>query len=303
MSSLSTFFRPSPVVYALVGESGTGKSFRANLLAERRGIEAIVDDGLLIIAGSIAAGRTAKREKTYMAAVRCALFDDKRQRDEVIRAIKRHKVKRLLVVATSEKMARLIAGRLGLPAPCRVIKVEDIATKEEIEAAIVSRQVEGKHAIPVPAIEVHKVYSGIFHGSLVDIISGSRFNIFKNTRRAAEKSIVTPEYSKRGRIEISEAALSQMVMHCVSEFSKDIRIKRLVIKKDNEGYILLLTIDVPFGRQLTGEIYALQQYIINCIEKFTGILIKEVSIIIDKISIPQQPAPEGPQHPAPDAGA
>ena len=35
-------------VYALVGPSGTGKSFRAKLLAQKYGIEVIIDDGLLI---------------------------------------------------------------------------------------------------------------------------------------------------------------------------------------------------------------------------------------------------------------
>ena len=40
-------FKPC-TVYALVGESGTGKSFRAKLLAESYGIDAIIDDGLLI---------------------------------------------------------------------------------------------------------------------------------------------------------------------------------------------------------------------------------------------------------------
>ena len=40
-------FKPC-TVFALVGESGTGKSFRAKLLAESYGIDAIIDDGLLI---------------------------------------------------------------------------------------------------------------------------------------------------------------------------------------------------------------------------------------------------------------
>ena len=100
-----------------------------------------------------------------------------------------------------------------------------------------------------------------------------------------EKSIVTPEFSKKGRIEISEAALSQMAMHCINEFSQEIRIKKLSIKTDSRGYRLIITIDVPFGRQLTGEIHSLQQYIIENIEKYTGILIEEVSIIIDKITV------------------
>ena len=52
-------------VYALVGESGTGKSFRSRLLAEKYGINAIIDDGLLIQDEKIIAGHSAKREKTY----------------------------------------------------------------------------------------------------------------------------------------------------------------------------------------------------------------------------------------------
>ena len=101
-----------------------------------------------------------------------------------------------------------------------------------------------------------------------------------------EKSIVQPEFSKKGRIEISEAALTQMVMHCVSECDPDVKIKKISIKTDNRGYRLIVTIDVPFGTQLTGKVHKLQQYIIDKIESFTGILIEEVSIIIDKISKP-----------------
>ena len=51
-------------VYALVGKSGTGKSFRAKLLAEKIGISYIIDDGLLIYGDTILAGRSAKQENT-----------------------------------------------------------------------------------------------------------------------------------------------------------------------------------------------------------------------------------------------
>ncbi len=47
-------------VFALVGGSGTGKSFRAKLVAEKYGIEIIVDDGLLIRDQKILAGRSGK---------------------------------------------------------------------------------------------------------------------------------------------------------------------------------------------------------------------------------------------------
>lgn len=276
-------------VYALVGESGTGKSFRAKLLAQKYGITALIDDGLLIQDDKILAGKSAKREKTYMGAVRAALFDDKEVRDQVARTLQKSKIKKILLLGTSEKMVEKIAVRLQLPPPEKIIKIEDIASREDIEKAIRSRQIEGKHVIPVPAIEVKKSYSHIFYNSIREILKGRKKTVAVAATGAdskmSEKSIVTPEFSKKGRIEISEAALSQMAMHCVSEYDADIRIKKLSIKTDSHGYRLIITIDVPFGKQLTGEIHNLQQYIIDNIERYTGILIEEVSIIIDKITI------------------
>jgi len=73
-------------------------------------------------------------------------------------------------------------------------------------------------------------------------------------------------------------------MHCVNEYDSQIRVKKLTIKTDTRGYRLIITIDIPFGTQLTGKIHNLQTYVIDNIERYTGILIEEVSIIIDKIT-------------------
>lgn len=281
----------SPItVYALVGESGTGKSFRSKLLAEEYGINAIIDDGLLIQDEKILAGHSAKREKTYMGAVRAALFDDKEHRDSVAKVLKKSHIKKILILGTSEKMVMKIAIRLQLPQPSKIIHIEEIATKEEIEKAVKSRQVEGKHVIPVPSIEVKKSYPQIFSNSMHDFLH--KGNFFKQNNKTSgkmiEKSIVQPEFSKKGRVEISEAALTQMVMHCVAECDSDVKIKKIAIKTDSRGYKLIVTIDVPFGTQLTGKVHKLQQYIIDKIETYTGILIEEVSIIIDKITKAEQ---------------
>ena len=285
LDSIKSLFKPVQV-YALVGESGTGKSFRSKLLAEEYGIHAIIDDGLLIQDDKIVAGRSAKREKTYMGAVRVALFDDKDHRDSVARVLRKTHIKKILLLGTSEKMVSKIAMRLQLPQPQKIIHIEEIATKEEIEKAVKSRHVEGKHVIPVPSIEVKKNYPQIFSASMRDFFSKQK--LFKGKKngegKMIEKSIVQPEFSKKGRVEISEAALTQMVMHCVSECDPDVRIKKISIKTDARGYRLVVTIDVPFGTQLTGKVHRLQQYIIDKIESFTGILIEEVSIIIDKIT-------------------
>ena len=75
-----------------------------------------------------------------------------------------------------------------------------------------------------------------------------------------------------------------MVMHCVNECDREVRVKKMTIKPNTRGYRITILIDVPFGTQLTGKVHKMQQYIIDKIESFTGILIEEVSIIIDKIS-------------------
>ena len=268
-------------VFALVGESGTGKSFRAKLLAQKHGIDIIIDDGLLIQDDKIIAGRSAKKEKTFLAAVKVALFDDKSHRDDIAKALQKMKnIKKILILGTSEKMVNKIALRLQLPPPTKIIHIEDIASQEEIDKAIRTRRIEGKHVIPVPAIEIKRNYPQIFYNTVKVFLKRKN----KTNSKIFEKSVVRPEFSKKGRISISEAALSQMVMHCVNEYDKQIRVKKLTIKTDPQGYRFVITIDVPFGTQLTGKIHSMQQYIIDNIEKFTGILIEEVSIIIDKIT-------------------
>jgi len=284
ISDLYWFFK-GVKVYALVGDSGTGKSFRAKLLAQKYGIELIIDDGLLIRDDKIVAGHSAKREATFLAAVRVALFDEKVHRDTIARALQNQIFKKVLILGTSDKMVNKIAVRLQLPQPQKIIRIEEIATQEEIEKAIRSRRVEGKHVIPVPSIEVQRNYPQIFYDRVRVLLKRKQNPLSAlNQSKVFEKSVVRPEFSKTGRVTISEAALSQMVIHCVGEFDDQIRIKKLTIKTDTQGYRLVIVIDVPFGTQLTGKIHKMQEYIVENIERFTGILIEDVHIIIDKIT-------------------
>jgi adenylate kinase family enzyme len=271
-------------IFALTGESGTGKSFHAKLVAQKYNIDLIIDDGLLIRDNRIIAGHSAKKEHSFLAAVKVALFDEKSHRDEVARRLQSEKYKRILILGTSEKMVNKIAARLQLPPPQKLIKIEDIATQEEIDKAIRTRRIEGKHVIPVPSIEIKRNYPNIFYDAI---------RIFKRKIAPAgigpiptlhEKSLVRPEYSKRGKVLISEAALSQFVIHCVDEYNKNIKIKKILVKDAEMGYRLVITIDVPYGIQLGGNIHELQHFIIDNIERYTGILIEEVNIIIDKIT-------------------
>jgi len=269
-------------VFALVGESGTGKSFRAKLVAQKYGIGHIIDDGLLIEGNRIIAGHSAKKEKSFLAAVKVALFDEKRHRDEIARKLHDEKVRKILLLGTSDKMVNKIAARLQIPPPGKIIRIEDIATQDEIDKAIRTRRIEGKHIIPVPSIEVKRNYPGIFHNAM-RIFMGRADAKVGPTPSVHEKSVVRPSYSKRGRVAISEAALSQMVIHCVDEHNPDIRIRKIVVRDSESGYSLAITIDVPYGTQLGGNIHELQRYVIDSIERYTGILIEEVNIIIDRL--------------------
>ena len=272
-------------VIALVGGSGTGKSFRAKLLAQKHNIEALIDDGLLIQDDNILAGHSAKREKTFLGAVRVAVFDDKSHRDELAKAIKKHNLKRILILGTSDKMVSKIAMRLQLPEPSKIIKIEDIASQEDIEKAIRSRHVEGKHVIPVPSLEIKRSYPQIFYDSIVVKLAKKKSPITPNNTRVFEKSVVRPEFSKKGRVTISESALTELVMHCVSEFDSQIIIKKITIKTNSQGYKIVLTTDIPLGTEIAGKVHGLQKYLIENIERFTGIYLEEVNIVVDKIRV------------------
>ena len=290
------FFELQPTqmqVFAFVGPSGTGKSFRAKLVAQRYGIRAIIDDGLLIYDDEIVSGHSAKLEKTYMGAVRIALFDGKEERDEAVRALRRLKPKKLLILGTSEKMAGKIITRLQLPPIQKFIHIEELATKEEMEQARRSRIVEGKHVIPVRSNEVKKDYTKIFMNAVrVSLARKNRLpHLFPThadsgtemTGRQFEKSVVRPEFSRVSRKDIPQPTLARMTDHYARQYDKHIVIKKLAITFDASSYRLVLTADIPFGRPLAEYTEELKAFIIEMIEKVTGTLIEDVAIIVDKI--------------------
>ncbi|MDP3179413.1 MAG: hypothetical protein Q8M76_16000, partial [Spirochaetaceae bacterium] len=203
--------------------------------------------------------------------------------DEVAKALARERFRKILVIGTSERMVVKICERLQIPHPVKIIKIEDIASRAEIDKAVRSRKVEGKHVIPVPALEIRRNYPSIFYDSIRVFLKRS-FGTAPPKPRIYEKSVVRPEYTKRGRVSISEAALSQMVLHCVDEFDDSLRVRRLAVRSDTQGYRLTIVLEVPFGKKLASNAHALQEFIIDNIERFTGIFIEEVNIVFDRFS-------------------
>ncbi|MCL2790419.1 MAG: hypothetical protein FWD79_07205 [Desulfobulbus sp.] len=274
-------------VYALVGRSGTGKSFRAKLLAEKLGVPYIVDDGLLIHDVTILAGKSAKQEKNYISAIKTALFTDDDHRLSVVQMIQKKKIKKIILLGTSERMVAKVAEALELPPITQVIKIEEIASQKDIENAIKSRFEEGKHVIPVPTIEVKRDYAQILSDSIRIFFKGGKDKDGIRRSRFFEKSVVQPMYHDNGiegTVTISEAALTQMILHCIDEYDGDILVRKIKVKMGRLGYGIDLFIDVPFGKTLTGELHELRGYILNNIQKYTGIVIDRLEIAIDSIS-------------------
>ena len=69
------------VVLAFYGPAGTGKSMRSQMVASKKKIDMIIDDGLVISRGRILAGKSAKTEPNMVRAIRRAMFhfDDHRE--------------------------------------------------------------------------------------------------------------------------------------------------------------------------------------------------------------------------------
>ena len=270
-------------VYGLVGRSGTGKSFRSKLIAEKHGIELIIDDGLLIRDKRILGGKSAKREDSRFKAVKRAIFEDHDHRMEVVHALENEKFQSILLLGTSEKMIGRMVERLGLPYPDQIIYIEDVATEEEIAQARDSRKREGKHVIPVPVIEVTKDPSH-------KIIDSIRFFLdshqsFRWKKKMIEKTIVQPPFTRLGRLSISETALSQMICHCVQEYGQEIEIKKILIDpcKVTPGYRVEVKLAFPYGTTIQDKLSDLQDYIVTHIEKYSGVHIDKLHLTVDHI--------------------
>jgi hypothetical protein len=271
-------------VVALVGGTGTGKSFRARLITEKMNIDLLIDDGLLIKGDRILAGKSAKREKNKVTAIKRAIFEDVEHAEEICRTLAQEKYRSILILGTSEKMIARIVERLTLPYPDEVIYIEDIASREEISLAKDTRKSKGKHVIPVPVIEVKQDPSHRILDSIKLFLK--RHPVLPWRKEMIEKTVVQPPFSRRGALRISEAALGQMILHCVQQQLPNVVITRIRIDLALNGYELEVKLAVPPDMILPDTLSNLQEYIISNIERFSGIHIEELDLTVDQIVKP-----------------
>ncbi len=186
-------------IYALVGRSGTGKSYKALEVACENNIEYLIDDGLLIYKNKIVAGISAKQSKTYIEAVKRAIFNDENHRKDVKDKIKEKNIQKILLIGTSNKMVKQIVNKLELGEIYKYIYIEDISTYEEIELAKRSRE-RGNHIIPVSTMEIKPIANGLS-------INPLKRKIFKNNSKETkliEKTVIRPTFSYRGKFSINK---------------------------------------------------------------------------------------------------
>lgn len=241
-------------VYAFVGESGSGKSYRAMWVASENNIECIVDDGLLIRGNELLAGSSAKREPTKLGSVRRALFYEEDHAREVRQAIALHKPSSILILGTSDKMVNEIAQRLELGKIESTIRIEQIASRDEIERAKSIRKTQGKHVIPVPTFEIKKDFSGVLLDTLHIFNVGRRGKIdFRAT-----KSVVRPNFSYRGDYHISDNAIITMCQIEAKRVEGVGKNMRCQIESGPDGVYISLDISVKYGydvRDVARKVY------------------------------------------------
>ncbi len=259
-------------IYGLVGKSGTGKSYQAMNVAKEKNIDYIIDDGLLISGSTILSGKSAKRQSTKVGAIKTALFTEQEHRDSVASEIISQNPEAILILGTSEAMIMKITGRLDLPSPAEIFKIEDVASEQEIETAIKQRKELGKHVIPVPAVQLKKHFSGY----LLDPLS-----IFKNwggKHSLLEKSVVRPTFSYLGNFVISDKVITDIVNVIGGQTAGVSSVSRVMVISLEGGIAVQVVTILDYGCKVIEVAKVFQKSVAEMVALMTAFNIISVNI-------------------------
>ena len=282
MITLKDLFGNKIKVYAFVGPSGTGKSYRAQMVASEKNINFIIDDGLLIKDNEVIAGESAKKAPTKIETVKHALFYREEEKEEIVKALKKYKPESILILGTSDGMVKKIAENLGLPEISETIYITDVATKQEMETARRIRVTEGKHVIPVPTFEIKKDFSGY----LLDPLQ-----IFKSKGKGqkpyiSEKSIIRPTFSYMGKFTISDTVFRQILEFLASKTPGIHKILKTRVENYGEGVKLYMEVTVVYGTNVVKDIKNFKEKARKEIEKLTAMNVVELDVVAKNIYVP-----------------
>ena len=270
-------------VYAFVGPSGTGKSYRAQMVASEKNIKFIIDDGLLIMDNKVIAGESAKKAPTKIETVKKAIFIDKKDRDEMREALRKIKPESILILGTSDGMIEKITENLGLPKPEKTIYINEVATETEMETARRIRTTEGKHVIPVPTFEIKRDFAGYILDPL---------QIFKYRRNdtpyISEKSIIRPTFSYLGKFTISDLVFRQILEYIAVQTPAIYKILKTRVENYGEGAKIYLEVTIMYGYNVVEGIKEFKEKARREIEKLTAMNVVELDVVAKNIYVPEK---------------
>ena len=281
---LDEIFNSKIKVYAFVGPSGTGKSYRAQMVASEKNIKFIIDDGLLIMDNKVIAGESAKKAPTKVGTVKHALFYEEEERNNIIKALRKYRPQSILILGTSDGMVKKIAANLGLPEISEIIYITDVATEQEMETARRIRVTEGKHVIPVPTFEIKKDFSGY----LLDPLQ-----IFKSKGKGekpyvSEKSIIRPTFSYLGNFTISDTVFRQILEYLAVQTPAIYKILKTRVENYGEGAKLYMEVTIMYGYNVVDGIKEFKQKARKEIEKLTAMNVVNLEVVAKNIYVPQE---------------
>ncbi len=271
-------------VYAFVGPSGTGKSYRAQMVASANDIHYIIDDGLLINENEVLAGTSAKKAPTKVETVKRALFLEKNQKEEMKKAIKKYKLDSLLILGTSDKMVTKIQESLGVPKIEKTIYITDVATEEEMEKAKNIRVTQGKHVIPVPTFEIKKDFSGY----ILDPLQIFRLKGKGENPYMSEKSIIRPTFSYLGNFTISDSVFRQIAERVANKISGIYEISRTRVENYGDGISIYMEAVLNYGYNIIEVMQELKNNTKKEIEKQTAMNVMKVELVARGIHIEEE---------------
>ncbi|MBO4897644.1 MAG: hypothetical protein J5590_05045 [Clostridia bacterium] len=269
-------------VLGFVGVSGSGKSYRALDVAAARGIKYIIDDGLLISQKRVIAGKSAKKESTRLASVRCALFFDKELAESVKEAIKTEDPDGIMILGTSHEMVEKIAKALDLPNIEDFIEIEDVASAKEINTAKKVRQSQGKHVIPVPTFEIKKDFSGYWMDALKKITRGKQDP--KNFDDMSERTVVRPTFSYLGEFQISNSVLTQICLHEAEQIDGITKALGCHIIPSDGGIDIRIDVAVLYGLVIKPVALRVIDAICKAVDFSTSINVNKVTVTVKTLT-------------------
>ena len=271
-------------VNAFVGPSGTGKSYRAQMVASEKDIHFIIDDGLLINDNEIIAGTSAKKAPTKIETVKHALFYEDDEKKPIERALKEYKPPKILILGTSDGMVQKIAANLGLPEISETTYITDVATEEEIQTARNMRVTEGKHVIPVPTFELKKDFSGY----LLDPLQIFKSKGIGQKPYISEKTIIRPTFSYLGRFTISDTVFRQIMEYLAEKMPAIYRVIRTRVTSTEAGPTIYMEVTVMYGCNIQETLKEFKTKARKEIENLTAMNVVALDVVAKNIYVPGQ---------------